>query len=129
RRPTPPWPPTTPPCCVRRSPPWPAPRRRGWPHSTGGPMADKTIAVDFDGVIHGYSKGWWDGTIYDPPMPGALDGLRALMEHYAVFVHTTRSAGQVAEWLAGCGFDVVTDETCGRCQGAGGRAEPIDGQP
>jgi len=92
-------------------------------------MADKTIAVDFDGVIHGYSKGWWDGTIYDPPMPGALDGLRALMEHYAVFVHTTRSAGQVAEWLAGCGFDVVTDETCGRCQGAGGRAEPIDGQP
>lgn len=71
-------------------------------------MADKTIAVDFDGVIHGYSKGWWDGTIYDPPMAGALDGLRALMEHYAVFVHTTRSAGPVAEWLIECGIPAVT---------------------
>ncbi|MGP4092983.1 hypothetical protein [Nonomuraea sp. KM90] len=92
-------------------------------------MADKTIAVDFDGVIHRYSQGWHDGTIYDAPIAGALDGLRALMEHYAVFVHTTRSAGEAAEWLAGCGFDVATDDTCGRCLGAGGRAEPIDGQP
>ena len=58
-----------------------------------------TVAVDFDGVIHAYSKGWQDGTIYDEPMPGALDGLRKLMEHYAVFIHTTREPATVARWI------------------------------
>ncbi|MBY8341838.1 hypothetical protein JYK17_17560 [Streptomyces sp. KC 17012] len=58
-----------------------------------------TIAVDFDGVIHAYSRGWQDGTIYDPPMPGALEGLRALMARDAVFVFTSRSPEQVADWL------------------------------
>lgn len=66
-----------------------------------------TIAVDFDGVIHAYSKGWHDGTIYDPPMPGALDGLRSLMERDAVFVFTTREPHPVAEWLVGHGFDAI----------------------
>ncbi|GAA0289366.1 hypothetical protein PV735_05425 [Streptomyces turgidiscabies] len=58
-----------------------------------------TIAVDFDGVIHAYSLGWCDGTIYDPPLPGALDGLRALMDQDAVFIHTSRNTEQVADWL------------------------------
>src|SRR6266540_4074984 len=59
----------------------------------------KTIAVDFDGVIHAYSRGWQDGSIYDEPMPGAFDALRTLMERYAVFIHTTRNAEQVARWI------------------------------
>ena len=58
-----------------------------------------TIAVDFDGVIHAYSKGWHDGTIYDEPVPGAIDALRELMQTYAVYVHTTRNAVDVAVWL------------------------------
>lgn len=65
-----------------------------------------TIAVDFDGVIHAYSRGWADGSIYDPPLPGALDGLRRLLELDAVFVFTTRDIGQVATWLLGHGFNV-----------------------
>lgn len=69
-----------------------------------------TIAVDFDGVIHRYSRGWHDGTIYDPPMPGAIDGLRALMARYAVYVHTTREAEQVMPWLEGLGFDAHCDD-------------------
>jgi len=69
----------------------------------------KTIAVDFDGVVHAYSKGWQDGTIYDPPLPGALDALEALMESYAVFIHTTRDAGTVAGWLSERGFDTLVD--------------------
>lgn len=65
-----------------------------------------TVAVDFDGVIHAYSKGWHDGTIYDDPMPGALNGLRALMERYAVFVHTSRDRIKVANWLYRRGFAI-----------------------
>ncbi|WP_445524773.1 hypothetical protein [Streptomyces cyslabdanicus] len=68
-----------------------------------------TLAVDFDGVIHTYSRGWADGTIYDPPLPGALNGLRALMQHDAVFIHTTRDPAQVAEWLTTRGFICRTE--------------------
>ncbi|MEU1800852.1 hypothetical protein [Streptomyces sp. NPDC019937] len=67
-----------------------------------------TYAIDFDGVIHAYSRGWADGTIYDPPIPGALDGLRALMKQNAVFILTTRDPGQVAEWLTSHGFTCRT---------------------
>lgn len=59
-----------------------------------------TIAVDFDGVLHAYSLGWHDGTIYDQPMPGAIEALRTLMDTYAVFVHTTRNVADVAVWLS-----------------------------
>jgi hypothetical protein len=58
-----------------------------------------TIAIDFDGVIHAYSRGWADGNIYDQPLPGALEGLRQLMERDAVFIFTSRDPQQVADWL------------------------------
>lgn len=60
----------------------------------------KTVAVDFDGVLHAYSKGWQDGSIYDEPLPGALDAIRSLMAAgIAVFVHTTRNPQATAGWL------------------------------
>ena len=68
-----------------------------------------TIAVDFDGVIHQYSRGWQDGTIYDPPMSGALEGLRTLMERDSVFVFTSREPEQVAAWLSKRGFICRTE--------------------
>lgn len=69
-----------------------------------------TVAVDFDGVVHGYSRGWQDGSIYDPPVPGAFDGLRALMASHSVFIFTSRPLAPVAEWLVTRGgFEVVID--------------------
>lgn len=68
-----------------------------------------TVAVDFDRVVHRYSRGWQDGSIYDPPMDGALEGLRTLMEAEAVFIHTSRDPVQVAEWLARHDFEVEAD--------------------
>jgi hypothetical protein len=59
----------------------------------------KTIAVDFDGVIHAYTRGWADGTIYDEPLPGAFTALHYLMRQYAVFIHTSRDPRQVADWI------------------------------
>lgn len=68
-----------------------------------------TLAVDFDGVVHAYSQGWRDGTIYDPPLPGAIDGLRELMSREAVFIFTTREAQQVAEWLLAYDIPATVD--------------------
>lgn len=59
----------------------------------------KTIAVDFDGVIHAYSKGWADGTCYDRPVLGAIGALQRLMKSHAVFVFSTRDARQIKEWF------------------------------
>jgi O-methyltransferase involved in polyketide biosynthesis len=63
-----------------------------------------TVALDFDGPIHQYTSGWRDGSIYDPPTPGAIEAIRDLADQHAVFVHTCRDAEQVAAWLRGLGF-------------------------
>ena len=34
------------------------------------------VAIDFDGVIHENSKGFYDGTVYDPPIDGAVDAIK-----------------------------------------------------
>ncbi len=55
-------------------------------------MEKKTVAFDFDGVIHSYVSGWKGTTnIPDPPVPGikeAIDELRA--DGYHVVVFSTR---------------------------------------
>ncbi|MFJ9114445.1 hypothetical protein ACIRJO_02730 [Streptomyces sp. NPDC102394] len=85
-----------------------------------------TVAVDFDGVVHGYSRGWADGTIYDPPLPGAIDALHLLMDEHPVFIFTTREPEQVRAWLAEYGFDATTDERCSHCSRRGDSGNPAD---
>lgn len=67
----------------------------------------RTVAVDFDGVIHRYSQGWQDGSIYDPPVAGAFDALRALRQRFDVVIYTTR-AGETEPYrsLLGSGAGV-----------------------
>ncbi|MFN3528466.1 MAG: hypothetical protein ACK417_00915 [Bacteroidia bacterium] len=51
-----------------------------------------TIAVDFDGVIHGYSKGWNGGDIYDPPVPGTREALEKLKaDGWKIYIFSTRT--------------------------------------
>lgn len=70
-----------------------------------------TIAVDFDGVLHSYDRGWQDGVIYGEMLPGAVAALTSLMQRYAVFVHTTRKPRPVARWIeqqTGRGIECTT---------------------
>ncbi len=59
----------------------------------------KTIVLDFDGVIHAYSKGWFDGSIYDPPLPGALRGIAKLMDLWNVCIVSTRDPQTIVTWF------------------------------
>jgi len=49
------------------------------------------IGIDFDGVIHKCSKGYYDGTIYDEPVPGAKEALEILSGKYNVIMHTCKA--------------------------------------
>ena len=49
------------------------------------------IGIDFDGVIHKCSKGYYDGTIYDEPVPGSREALQALSEKYNVIMYTCKA--------------------------------------
>jgi predicted glycosyltransferase len=56
-------------------------------------------------VLHGYGRGWDDGTVYDDPVPGACEGLAHLAEDgYEVVIFTTRERSQVTEALARWGW-------------------------
>ena len=53
----------------------------------------RTIALDFDGVLHSYKSGWQGPTnIPDPPVPGAIEFLLQLIdEDWDIAIFSTRS--------------------------------------
>ena len=51
---------------------------------------DNQIAIDFDGVIHKNSKGFFDGTVYDEPMEGVEDALKQLSKKYKIIIFTCK---------------------------------------
>lgn len=51
-----------------------------------------TLAIDFDGVIHEYSKGWNGGEMYDPPVEGTKEALQTLKDAgHKIYIFTTRT--------------------------------------
>lgn len=62
-------------------------------------MKRKTIVFDFDGVIHKYSKGWQDGSIYDKPVPGIRELIEELREEYEVVIVSTRAKDQLEDMM------------------------------
>ena len=49
------------------------------------------IAIDFDGVIHANSKGFFDGSIYDKLVPGAFEAIKELSRKYNVIIFTCKA--------------------------------------
>ena len=62
---------------------------------------EKTIAIDFDGVIHLYSRGFQGlGNAYDPPTPGTREALEALKKDgYRLIIVSSRPVPVIKEWL------------------------------
>jgi len=71
----------------------------------------KTIAVDLDGVIHVYSRGWHDGTMYDKAVAGSHNALADLVSrgfHVAIvtarlnpkYDATNTQRNNVTQWLS-----------------------------
>lgn len=59
--------------------------------------------MDFDGVMHRYSRGWHDGSIYDRPMKGTKKALAALKKKFKIVIFSRRAVFQgmneIRSWL------------------------------
>jgi hypothetical protein len=84
---------------------------------------ENQIAIDFDGVIHKNSKGFYDGTIYDEPIEDAIDSIINIYNMgYKIVIFTAKAktdrplvngkTGQelVWEWLKKYGIDKYIKE-------------------
>ena len=49
------------------------------------------IGVDFDGVIHANTKGFYDGTVYDDPIPGSREALESLSKKFTIVVYSAKA--------------------------------------
>lgn len=48
------------------------------------------VLIDFDGVIHKYSKGIYDCSLYDDPVEGAKEFIDSIKDKYRIVVFTAR---------------------------------------
>ena len=71
-----------------------------------------TIAIDFDGVIHKYSKGFQGlDNAYDPPMDGAIEGIKELYNKgYKLKILSSRPKEIIYPWLEKYGLSEYITE-------------------
>lgn len=51
----------------------------------------KNIAIDFDGVVHTFDKGFHDGTCYGDPIEGSLESIKELSKKYDIIIFTAKA--------------------------------------
>tara|TARA_R110002110_G_scaffold81298_15_gene211497 strand:- start:2399 stop:2773 length:375 start_codon:yes stop_codon:yes gene_type:complete len=75
-------------------------------------IKNNTIAIDFDGVIHKYSKGWQGlQNAYDPPNDGAVESIKRLKElGFRLVIFSSRSVPVINEWLKKYELEEYFDE-------------------
>jgi hypothetical protein len=50
----------------------------------------KNIAIDFDGVIHTFDKGFHDGTCYGDPIKGVEEALKKISKEYNIIIFSSK---------------------------------------
>jgi len=80
------------------------------------------LAVDFDGVLHNNSKGFYDGTCYGEPIEGSIEAIKELSKEFRIVIFTAKAkanrplvnglTGQqhVLNWLKKHGLDTFVEE-------------------
>ena len=70
----------------------------------------KNIAIDFDGVIHDCSKGYYDGTVYGDPLPKTLESLKILKQKgYNLIIFSCKSRSDRPAVNGKMGTEMVWD--------------------
>lgn len=66
-----------------------------------GKGPERTVCIDFDGVIHDYSDGWQGLDVFGEAVPGAADAIKGLKTAgWMVVIHTCRkSTPALHRWL------------------------------
>jgi len=64
-------------------------------------IEERTLAIDFDGVIHSYKRGWTGEVAEDEPMPGVEEALQKLKRDgwEIVILLSTRDSIRIWDWL------------------------------
>ncbi len=86
------------------------------------PRPSKRLLLDLDGVLFPYSRGWDTGSLYESPMPGAVEAVNKLVgQGFTYVVFTTRmymaddpiqQRLDISNWLNKHGFPPPEDITC-----------------
>lgn len=50
----------------------------------------KNLAIDFDGVLHNFDKGWHDGTCYGDPLPDSLEAIKELSKSWNIIIFSSK---------------------------------------
>ena len=60
-------------------------------------MKQKILAVDFDGPIHPYTKGWNNGLLEEPVHSSTIEKLKYFKEQgYKIVIHTARICSELS---------------------------------
>lgn len=62
------------------------------------------LCLDFDGVLHRYSQGYKDGSVYDIPTPGAKEFVETALQTFDLVIYSARARTdegrmEIIEWM------------------------------